>query len=162
MADLDLLDAAATVEAVGGFSAAAASLGNSPALYQLDSSNTSALKARTLGEDVTRTVRGRASNPKWIAGQMRHGHRGAAEIAETADNLFGLAILSDAVTSRHFDLVFAATLGTPDVRDFLLSANPDAARAIATRFRDAAARGLWTSRRNSDYAAIAEILGGTA
>ncbi|MDR3462469.1 MAG: cobaltochelatase subunit CobN [Beijerinckiaceae bacterium] len=162
MADLDLLDAAATVEAIGGFSAAAALLGNSPALYQLDSSNTSALKARTLGEDVTRAVRGRASNPKWIAGQMRHGHRGAAEIAETVDNLYGLAILSDAVTSRHFDLVFAATLGTPEVRDFLLGANPDAAQAIATRFRDAATRGFWTSRKNSDYATVAEILGGAA
>jgi cobaltochelatase CobN len=158
MADLDLLDAAAAVEATGGFAAAAALLGNDPALYQLDSSNPNALKARTLAEDVARIVRGRASNPKWIAGQMRHGHRGAAEIAETTDNLYCMAVLSDTVTSRHFDLVFAATLGQQEVRDFLLNANPDAARAIAMCFRDAAARGFWTSRRNSDSAVLAEIL----
>jgi cobaltochelatase CobN len=162
MADLDLLDAAATVEATGGFSAAASLLGNSPALYQLDSSNTDALKVRTLAEDITRTVRGRASNPRWIAGQMRHGHRGAAEIAEVTDNLYCLAVMSDEVTSRHFDLVFAATLGQQEVRDFLLSANLDAAQAMAARFRDAAARGFWTSRRNSDSTVIGEILGARA
>ncbi len=28
---------------------------------------------RTLGEEIGRVVRGRATNPKWIAGMMRHG-----------------------------------------------------------------------------------------
>ena len=55
-------------------------------------------------------------NPRWIAGQMRHGHRGAAEIAETLDNLFAYAALTDAVESRHFDLYFDATLGDDAVR----------------------------------------------
>ena len=74
------------------------------------------------------------------------------------DNLYAMAVLSDAVASRHFDLVFAATCGTPEVRAFLLEANPDAARAIAGCFRDATERGLWTSRRNSDAATLADML----
>ena len=52
--------------------------------------------------------------------------------------------MSDAATSRHFDMVFSATCGAEDVRAFLLDANRDAARAIAERFRDAATRGFWT------------------
>ena len=42
--------------------------------------------------------------------------------------------------------------------DTLLRANRDAARAMAARFRDAARRGLWVSRRNSDAALIADML----
>ncbi|WP_174243166.1 cobaltochelatase subunit CobN, partial [Beijerinckia sp. L45] len=162
MDDLDVLDAAATVETEGGFAAAAESLGKTPALYHLEAGRSDALKVRTLAEEVARVVRGRAANPAWIAGQMRHGHRGAAEIAETVDNLYAMAVLSDAAGSRQFDLLFDATCGTPAVRDFLLAANRDAARAIAERFRDAATRGFWTSRRNSDAACLADMLAAAA
>ena len=158
MADIDVLDAQANVEAEAGFAAAAHALGTTPALYHLDAGRTDRLTVRTQTEEISRVVRGRAANPSWIAGQMRHGHRGAAEIAETIDNLYAMAVMSDAVASRQFDLVFGATCGTPEVRAFLVDANRDAARAIAQRFHDAATRGLWTSRRNSDAATLAEML----
>jgi cobaltochelatase CobN len=121
------------------------------------SSRPSALKVRTLEEEVARVVRARATNPRWIAGQMRHGHRGAAEIAGTIDNLYALAVLTDAVASRHFELLFEATLGTPAVRDFLVSANSKAAHAIVKRFEEALARGFWRSRRNSTLACLASL-----
>lgn len=162
MDDLDVLDAQANVEAEAGFSAAAHTLNRTPALYHVDTGRSDKLKVRTQTEEIARVVRGRAGNPRWIAGQMRHGHRGAAEIAETVDNLYAMAVLSDAVTSRQFDLVFAATCADPSVRAFLLDANPDATRAIAERFRDAARRGLWTSRRNLDAATLADMLDAVA
>ena len=158
MADLDMLDAQANVEAEAGFAAAAHALGTSPALYHLDASMTDRVKVRTQTEEIARIMRGRAANPRWIAGQMRHGHRGAAEIAETLDNLYAMAVMSDAVQSRHFDMMFAATCGAPEVRAFLLDVNRDAAQSIAARFRDAATRGLWASRRNSDAATLADML----
>jgi cobalamin biosynthesis Mg chelatase CobN len=46
---------------------------------------------RTLREEIGRVVRGRASNPKWIAGVMRHGYKGAFEMAATLDYLFAFA-----------------------------------------------------------------------
>jgi cobaltochelatase CobN len=113
---------------------------------------------RSLPEEIARVLRGRATNPRWIEGQMRHGFRGAAEIAETVDNLFAFAALTDAVTSRQFDLLFEATCGSDKVRAFLLDANPEAARAIAGRFAEAARRGFWVSRRNSSAAHLAEML----
>ncbi len=160
MAESDLLDARASVDAEAGFAAAAHALGTNPALYHLDGAKTDRLAVRTQAEAIARVMRGRAANPRWIAGQMRHAHRGAAEIAETVDNLYAMAVMSDAVASRHFDMMFAATCGAPDVRAFLMGANRDAARAIAGRFRDAAARGLWVSRRNSDAATLADMLDG--
>ena len=116
-----------------------------------------AIKVRTLAQEIARVVRARASNPRWIDGQMRHGHRGVAEIAGTIENLYALAVLSDAVSSQHFELLFEATLGTPPVRDFLVDANPKAARAIAKCFEDALARGFWQSRRNSTHARLASM-----
>jgi cobalamin biosynthesis Mg chelatase CobN len=44
------------------------------------------------------------------------------------------------------------------VRDFLLRANPEAARAIASRFAEAAHRGFWVSRRNSSARDLAEMM----
>ena len=133
----DILDSDAIVDHEGGFAAAAKMLGNDAAVYHVSSARPGAIKVRTLDEEIARVVRARASNPRWIAGQMRHGHRGAAEIAETIDNLYALAVLTDAVASQHFDLMFDATLGTPAVRDFLVEANPKAARAIVQRFEEA-------------------------
>jgi cobaltochelatase CobN len=151
----DILDADAVIDHEGGFAAAAQMLGNDAPVYHVETARPGAIKVHTLSEEVARVVRARAGNPRWIAGQMRHGHRGAAEIAGTIDRLYALAVLSDAVSSQHFELLFEATLGTPSVRDFLIAANPHAARAIAKRFEEALARGFWQSRRNSTHACLA-------
>jgi cobaltochelatase CobN len=153
----DLLHMSEAADHEGGFAAAAKMLGNDAALYHIETARPGAITVRTLQEQVARAVRGRAANPRWIEGQMRHGHRGAAEIAETVDNLYAMAVLSDAVSHQHFELLFEATIGTPAVREFLIGANPTAARAIAQRFEDAITRGLWQTRRNSTLASLASM-----
>lgn len=153
----DILDSSEAIDHEGGFAAAAEMLGNDAPVYHVETARPEAIKVRTLEEQVARVVRARASNPRWIGGQMRHGHRGAAEIAATVDNLFAMAVLSDAVSSHHFELLFEATLGTPAVREFLVEANPKAARAIAQRFGDALTRGFWQTRRNSTLASLASM-----
>ncbi|WP_237480495.1 cobaltochelatase subunit CobN [Lichenibacterium dinghuense] len=155
--EVDVLSSDTFAEHEGGFAAAAASLGARPALYHADATVPGTFKVRTLSEEVARAVRARATNPRWIAGQMRHGHRGAAEIAETVDALFCFAATSDAAPSRHFDLLFDATLGDDAVRGFMVEANPAAARAVAERFAEAQERGYWHARRNSTAALLAEL-----
>ena len=78
-----------------------------------------ASRIRTVREEVARVLRGRAINPRWLAGQMRHGFRGAAEIAQTVDNVFAYAALAGVVDDHQFDLLFDATLGDDAVRGFL-------------------------------------------
>ncbi len=155
--EVDVLSSDTFAEHEGGFAAAAAALGTAPALYHADATVPGTIKVRTLSEEVARAVRARATNPRWIAGQMRHGFRGAAEIAETVDALFCFAATSDAAPSRHFDLLFDATLGDDTVRSFMVDANPAAARATADRFAEAQTRGYWQSRRNSTAAILAEL-----
>ncbi len=145
----DVLDSGVLAEHEAGFAAAAEWFGNKAALYHLDTTRSDKPAARTFAEEIARVVRGRAANPAWIAGQMRHGYRGAAEIAETVDNLYNVAVMTDAVTQQHFDRVFDATLGNEVVLAFLETSNPQAARAMAERFSAAMTRGLWVCRRNS-------------
>jgi len=154
----DALDADAFAEHEGGFAAAAASLGTKPVLYHLDSTRLGAPIVRTLAQEIARALRGRATNPRWLAGQMRHGHRGAAEIAQSLDNLYAFAALTDAVNSAQFDLMFDATLGDEKVRAFLEEANPLAARHMAGVFTEAERRCFWLSRRNSSAAILASLM----
>ena len=148
-AETDLLDSPDYAAHEGGFAAAAAGLGAAPALYHLDTSRPDAPRARLLAEEIARVVRGRAANPVWIAGQMRHGYRGASEIARSLDSLHAFAATLPQRLDAQFDLLFDATLGDAAVDRFLRTENPAARAAMAERFRDALARGLWRSRRNS-------------
>jgi cobaltochelatase CobN len=157
----DVLDSDAFAEHEGGFASAAALLGNAPVLFHVDNARPDKTAVRSLSQEIARVVRGRATNPRWIDGQMRHGYRGAAEIAETVDNLFAFAAMTNAVPSRHFDLMFDATCGNEQVRQFLVKANPEAARSIAHRFEEAVRRGFWISRRNSCADILANLCGAT-
>lgn len=149
VAERDILDGDAVADAAGGFAAAAQSLGSSPALYSLDTSRPEAPKARILREDIDRLVRGRLVNPRWIAGQLRHGWRGAAEIAQGVDALFAFAATTDSVSVAAFDLIFTAIRANGLIWEQITTANPPAAQAIHDRLAEARRRGLWQSRINS-------------
>jgi cobaltochelatase CobN len=148
--ETDLLAAPDYAAHEAGFAAAARKLGGAaPTLYHADSATPDAPRMRTLAEEIARVVRGRAANPRWLEGQMRHGFRGAAEIASTLDQMALFAHLAGAVESHHFDLYYDATLGDDAVRRFIEQANPEAAAMMRQRFQQLRDAGHWTTRRNS-------------
>jgi cobaltochelatase CobN len=158
----DLLEGAEDVAFVGGFAAAAATFGRAPDLIMLDVTDPQRPRARPLDSALARIVRARAINPRFIAGQMRHGPRGAAELAETVDRLIGFAQTTGAVPSALIDLLHEAYLADPQVRTFLLRENPAAARAIAERLDAARRHGWWHPRRNDIDADLAAVMAETA
>ena len=145
----DLLDGSSDVAFIGGFTAAVAALGGKADVIALDTTDPERPRARSIVEAITRVVRARAVNPRFIAGQMRHGPRGAAEFAETVDRLVGFAETTDAIPGSLIEAVYQAYVADRDVRDFILDQNPQAAGAIAERLMSARRRGLWHPRRNS-------------
>jgi cobaltochelatase CobN len=147
--ETDLLDGLEYAAHAGGFAAAADSYGASPALYHLDTSQPQSPRARTITEELRRVVRGRAVNPVWIAGMMRHGYRGAAEIARTLEALFCFAATLPYRLDQQFDLLFDATLGDPTVDAFLQATNPAARAGMIACFDDALRRHLWQTKRNT-------------
>jgi cobaltochelatase CobN len=155
----DILDSDDYYQFMGGLAATVQSLrGKAPRIAHVDTSRPEAPLSRPLSHEISRVVRGRAANPKWIAGVMRHGYKGAFEIAATVDYLFGFAASTDAVSNHHFDQLFASYLEDERVRDFMATANPAALRETAARFAEAIRRGLWTPRSNRAAYLIAELL----
>jgi cobaltochelatase CobN len=146
----DLLDSDDYYQFEGGLAVAVRHLsGRTPPVYHNDHSQPDRPRIRSLREELGRIVRGRAANPRWIAGVMRHGYKGAAEIAATVDYLFAFAATARAVDDAHFEALYDAYLGDPAVREFMARHNPAALTETESRFREAVERGLWRPMRNS-------------
>ncbi|HWT59772.1 MAG TPA: cobaltochelatase subunit CobN, partial [Rhizobium sp.] len=146
----DLLDSDDYYQFEGGMAAAAEALrGARPSIYHNDHSRPERPVIRSLEEEIGRVVRGRVVNPKWISGVMRHGYKGAAEIAATVDYLFAFAATTGAVGAHHFEAVYQAFVTDPAVRSFMVEKNPAAFDEMAARLREAIDRSLWTPRSNS-------------
>jgi cobaltochelatase CobN len=112
---------------------------------------------RALEEEIGRVVRARAANPKWLAGVMRHGYKGAFEIAATVDYLFAFAATTGAVGDHHFEALYEAYLADDEVRAFLAANNDAALKDIAGRLEEAISRGLWSPRSNSAREALSRL-----
>ena len=154
----DLLDSDDYYQFEGGLAATVETLkGEAPRVFHNDHSRPERPVVRTLEEEIARVVRGRAANPKWIAGVMRHGYKGAFEIAATVDYLYAFAATTHAVKDHHFDQLYAAYVEDETVRDFILEKNPAALSEIAERLADAIARGLWRPRLNSAYDQLSRL-----
>lgn len=159
----DVLDSDDYYQFEGGAAAAVAALkGADVPLYHNDHSRPERPVIRTLDDEISRVVRSRAVNPKWIEGVKRHGYKGAFEIAATVDYLFAFAATTRAVKNHHFDLVEEAYLADDDTRTFIADANPAALREIAQRLQEAIDRGLWIPRSNSARARLSGLLSETA
>ncbi len=152
--EVDLLDSTDFAAHEGGFVAAANRLGAEPWVYHVDTADPGSPHARTLTEEIARIVRGRAANPAWIAGMMRHGYRGGAEIARSLEGMFAFAATIPDRFDRQFELIFDATLGDGEVDAFLRENNPAARGAMIARFNEAVERSLWQPRRNSTTAIL--------
>ena len=146
----DLLDSDDYYQFEGGMTAAVEQVsGVRPTVYHNDHSRPERPVIRTLEEEIGRVVRGRVTNPKWIDGVMRHGYKGAFEIAATVDYLFAFAATTGAVRNHHFEAVYQAFVCDERVRRFMADHNPHALAELAERLAEAVDRELWRPRSNS-------------
>jgi cobaltochelatase CobN len=141
----DLLDSDDYYQFQGGLTAAVRSIsGQQPATYFGDNALTENPKVRSLAEEIAKVYRSRVVNPKWISGVMRHGYKGAFEMAATVDFLFAYDATTHCVADHMYEGVADAYLFDPQVQDFVKQHNPWAARDMADRLLEAHQRGLWT------------------
>ena len=140
----DLLDSDDYYQFQGGMAAAVRHYsGQQPSLLFGDHSNPQAPRIRSLAEEVSRVMRARVSNPKWIDGVKRHGYKGAFEMAATVDYLFAFDATTGVVRDDQYASVTDAYLSDPATREFLQQHNPDALLEISERLLEAIQRGLW-------------------
>ncbi|WYL93569.1 MAG: cobaltochelatase subunit CobN [Gloeotrichia echinulata IR180] len=140
----DLLDSDDYYQFQGGLTAAVRSLqGKNPQTYFGDHSIPAQPRIRQLKEEIARVYRSRVVNPKWIAGMMRHGYKGAFEMAATVDFLFAYDATAQCVEDYMYQGVVQAYLLDPVVSEFIHDNNPHALRDIAERLLEAHQRNLW-------------------
>jgi cobaltochelatase CobN len=119
--------------------------GRDPAAYLGDSADPELVRVRTLADETRRIFRARVANPHWIGSMLRHGFKGAAELAATVDYLFGYDAMSNVVSDWMYEQVAAKYLLDETIAAFMEQANPWAARGIAEKLLEAADRGLWVA-----------------
>jgi cobaltochelatase CobN len=130
--------------------------GRAPAAYIGDSTNPSAVRTRTLGEETARVFRARVVNPRWIAAMRRHGYKGAFELAATVDYLFGYDATAGVVADWMYEKLTEAYVLDPENRKFLEESNPWALHGIAERLLEAAEREMWEHPEPATLAALRE------
>ena len=140
----DLLDSDDYYQFQGGMTAAVRSLtGKNPEVYFGDNSVTANPRVRKLTEEIARVYRSRVINPKWIEGVMRHGYKGAFEMAATVDYLFAYDATTKCVENHIYEGVAKAYILDEKVQQFIQEKNPWALRDMAERLLEANQRGMW-------------------
>jgi cobaltochelatase CobN len=75
---------------------------------------------------------------------MRHGYKGAFEMAATVDYIFAYSATTHLVEDFIYQGVAEAYLFDDKVQQFIQEKNPWALRDMAERLLEAQQRGLWT------------------
>ena len=140
----DIFDSDDYMQDHGGMIAAIRTLSaKDPLAYFGDSSSVENPRVRSLEEEAARVFRSRVVNPKWISAMMRHGYKGAFEMAATADYLFGYQATARVVKDWMFDTLTKSYVADEQVSEFFRLNNPDALASICERLIEASSRGLW-------------------
>ncbi|MEL6350406.1 MAG: cobaltochelatase subunit CobN [Cyanobacteria bacterium J06627_28] len=140
----DLLDSDDYYQFQGGLTAAVKTKrGEAPKTYFGDNAVPENPKVRSLKSEIARVYRSRVVNPKWIKGVMRHGYKGAFEMAATVDYMFAYDATTGCVENHMYTGVAEAYVFDADVRAFIEKSNPWALRDMAERLLEAEQRGLW-------------------
>jgi cobaltochelatase CobN len=154
----DIFDSDDYFQFHGGMIAAIRALtGENPAAYFGDTSVPDHVRVRDLADEARRVFRSRVVNPKWVASVMRHGYKGAFEMAATVDYLFGYEATARVIDDWMFEDITRAYLLDPKVQQFLQEKNPWALRSMAERLLEAVERDLWENPRAETVEALNEL-----
>jgi cobaltochelatase CobN len=147
----DLLDSDDYYQFQGGMTNAITTFaGSEPVVYHNDHSNPSQPKVRTLKEELTRVIRSRVLNPKWINAMQEHGYKGAFEIAASIDYLFAYDATTNLIDDYQYESVADSLVFEENVQQFMQQNNPKALEEMTERLLEATQRGLW--QEPGDYA----------
>jgi cobaltochelatase CobN len=154
----DLLDSDDYYQFQGGLTVAVRSVqGQNPTLFFGDHALPENPRVTSLAAQIAKVYRSRVINPKWIAGVMRHGYKGAFELSATVDYLFAYDATTRCVADYMYQGVADAYLLDSVVQDFVQQKNPWALRDMAERLLEAQQRGLWQQAEAETLARLRAI-----
>ena len=141
--DREIVDLDHYFEYFGGLSSAVRiARGRSPEMLISDTTG-EAIVTEDAKDAVTRGVRTRLLNPRWIDGMLKHEVHGAQQVAERVENVLGLAATAHAVEGWIWSSIAERYIFDDEIRERLLENNRFAAVEVAERLFEAEKRGYW-------------------
>lgn len=142
--EYDLLGCCCYFGTHGGMTIAAETVkGQKIATYYGDTRDPELVEVRTLAEEVTRVVRTKLLNPKYIDGLKEHGYAGASELSRRIGRVYGWDATTGQVDDWIFDDIARTFLFDAENRKFFEENNPYAMEEIGRRLLEAHQRGVW-------------------
>ena len=142
--EIDLFDIDDVYGYLGGLNAFVRTYGKKDAVsYMGDGSDPSRTKVRSTSEESKFVFRSKILNPKYIDGMMQHGYRGATEMANMTEYVFGWDATSDVIDKWMYDDLAEKYLFDEKVKEWMMDVNPHALKSILDRLYEAIDRGMW-------------------
>ncbi len=131
----------------GGMIAAVRSIkGSAPHSYCGDSTDRTRVAMHSLQEETKRLFRSEAINPKFIEGMMKHGYKGAADLANMVAHSDQWDAASAVLADWMYEKYAEKYAFDPKVQEWLRDVNPWALQRLAEVLLEAEQRGLWNAR----------------
>ena len=128
----------------GGMIAAVESIkGVQPKSFIGDTTYRKDILVRSLEDEIQRQFRSEPMNPIFIEGMMKHGYKGAADMASYVQHTYEWDATSDMIQDWMYDAYTDEYVMNQDVQDWMRQVNPWALGAICTTLLEAEQRGLW-------------------
>lgn len=131
----------------GGMIAAVRSIkGSAPRSYCGDSTDRSKIKMYSVQEQAKRIFRSESINPKYIEGMMKHGYKGAADLANMIAHSYQWDATSAVMEDWMYEKYAEKYTFDPKVQEWLRDVNPWALQRMAEVLLEAEKRGLWNAK----------------
>lgn len=142
--EIDLLESDDFYVYHGGLIAAVEfASGNKPVSMVTNTANRDFLNTMTVQRKTARIMRSRVLNPKWLEGMKEHGYKGAQEVSNAVDIVFGWDATAETVEDWMYDSIAESFLFDEETLNWLKEANPSAPYYISERLLEAEQRNMW-------------------
>lgn len=131
----------------GGMIAAVRAIkGSAPRSYCGDSTDRTRVTMHSVQEEAKRIFRSESINPKFIEGMMKHGYKGAADMANMIAHSFQWDATSAVMEDWMYEKYAEKYTFDKKVQDWLREVNPWALQRMTEILLEAEQRGLWQAK----------------
>ena len=144
--EFDLLDGDDFYNYFGGMVAAITThSGSQKPAYIPSTADVDHIETLTLHEEMSRVMRAKIDNPKWVEGLKKHGYRGASQISGMVDYAFGWDATTGVVDEWMYDSIAERYAFDEQTAFWMREVNPWALHNVAERLLEAHQRGMWNA-----------------
>lgn len=118
--------------------------GTTPKMYVSDTSDPDRAQMIGMQKYLSRDLRARYFNDKWIEGMQSSGYSGGSMMSEFVNNLFGWEVSSpELVDDTVWQQVYETYVNDPSMKEWFKQNNPNAYQSITARMLEAVRHDYW-------------------